>query len=57
MFYLFRMCEVSGKWRDGLRMSGWGGGEVWEGGRRLVNEELVFVVRVRDGVYFGGGGC
>lgn len=37
-------------------MSGWGGGEAWEGGRRLANEESVLAARVRDGVYFGGGG-
>lgn len=36
VFHSFRIREVSGKRRDGSRMSGWGGGEAWVGGRRLA---------------------
>lgn len=36
VFHSLRIREVSGKRRDGSRMSGWGGGEAWVGGRRLA---------------------
>lgn len=56
VFHSFRIREVSGKRREGSRMSGWGGGEAWEGGRRLANEASMLDAGVREGVYFVGGG-